>query len=124
MRNILRALCFIAIIFASATLYASTMRTAKVTAYCAKCSSPDITRSGKKLQSNYCAADPRYWKPGTVIKFGAPVNKSYTIEDTGSAIRGRDRFDLCLSVSGKCKCNGFGVKRVPYTVIKTSNRSW
>ena len=100
---------------------AAQQRIAKCTAYCSKCDPSGITRSGKPLSTKYCAADPKYWRPGTVIKFGAPVNRNYTVEDTGAAVKGRDRFDLCVA---RGTCNKFGVKKVSYTVIKTSKRHW
>ena len=108
-------------ILCSLSYGAAQQRIAKCTAYCSKCDPSGITRSGKPLSTKYCAADPKYWRPGTVIKFGAPVNRIYTIEDTGSAIKGRDRFDLCVA---RGTCNKFGVKKVSYTVIKTSKRHW
>ena len=102
---------------------------AKLTGYCNGCDSSGVARSGRKFKDmnyKFCAADPRYWKPGTVIKFGPPVNASYQIEDTGGAVKGKHRFDLYFR--GSCKsgsgCKGFNNPSPYYTVVKRGTRNW
>lgn len=130
MRNILRGILLIvlsiaALVIVLAYVDAATFDNAKITAYCNKCDTSGITRSGKKLRENFIAADPRYWKPGTQIKLGYPINKTVTVEDTGGAIKGRHRFDVFIKSNGNsCQCHKFGVKHVRYYVIKRSNRNW
>ena len=53
------------------------------------------TRWGTRTRWGICAADPRYWGPGSVIWMGDPVNQVLVVEDTGSAIKGENRFDVC-----------------------------
>ena len=53
------------------------------------------TRWGSKVRWGLCAADPQYWGPGSVIWIGPPVNTVLIVEDTGSAIKGPHRFDVC-----------------------------
>ena len=69
-----------------------------ITAYCSQC--PDgggrRTRWGTHLRRGICAADADYWGPGSVIWVGSPINEVLIVEDTGSAIQGPDRFDVCM----------------------------
>lgn len=107
----------------------SPARKAYVTAYCNGCDPSGITRSGKKFSKinySFCAADPRYWKPGTVLHFGAPINANCTIEDTGGVVKGRDRFDFYKRGSCKQKsgCYGWKNPKIPYTVVKRGTRNW
>lgn len=112
MRNILRETLAVAILLASYTLYADGQRTAKVTAYCSKCPDGGYSKSvAYKFKIGTCAADLRYHKRGSKVNIGG---KWYTINNTGGAIKGRDRFDVCLGQPAKCKCNSFGVKRLAY----------
>ena len=53
------------------------------------------TRWGTRTRWGICAADPTYWGPGSVIWMGDPVNQVLVVEDTGSAIKGKHRFDVC-----------------------------
>lgn len=88
------------------------MRTAKCTAYCSKC--PDGGYSpavAYKFKVGTCAADLRYHKRGSRVNIGG---KWYVINNTGGAIKGRDRFDICLGQPKKCNCNKFGVKMLMY----------
>ena len=115
-------------ILATSLCYAKTIiyGTAKVSAYCRGCDSSGVTRSGKKFKDikyAFCAADKAYWKPGTKIYFPV-LKKHYIIEDTGSAIKGKHRFDLFIGNHTKCKCNSFGIKRLQYQVVYISKRGW
>ena len=114
------AFCVVVAHSASPTGYA------KTTAYCAGCDHSGRTASGKKLSPKYCAADPKYWNPGTVIRLGAPLNLTVQIEDTGRLVKGKGRFDIFKAGSCKNKsgCYGFSNPTVKYTVIKTSSRRW
>ncbi len=73
--------------------------TARCTTYCELC--PDGggrgTRWGSRIRRGIVAADPRYWGPGSVVYLGPPVDEVLIVEDTGSAIRGRYRFDVCVT---------------------------
>jgi 3D (Asp-Asp-Asp) domain-containing protein len=105
-------------------LLVSQVDAATVTSYCRNCDHSGITRSGKHLSTKYCAADPHYWKPGTVLHFGPPLNRNYIVEDTGGAIHGKYRFDIYQNSSGRCRCNKFGVKHITVTVVHRSKRHW
>jgi 3D (Asp-Asp-Asp) domain-containing protein len=89
--------------------------TARCTAFSSRC--PDgggpWTRWGTRVRRGICAADPHYWGPGSVIWLGAPVEAVLVVEDTGSAVRGRDRFDVCFG-DDAAACNRFGVQRIAY----------
>ena len=101
------------------------VRTGKFTAYCSGCDHTGITRSGKRLSRGYAAADKRHWKIGHATiwvgtpskklnkRFG-PWNVSKDLEDTGGAIKGRHRFDICFGFVDKCRCNEFGVRKIRY----------
>ena len=52
------------------------------------------TRWGTRVRVGVCAADPRYWGPGSVIWIGDPINYLLVVEDTGGAIKGENRFDV------------------------------
>ncbi len=102
-------------------------RTARLTAFSSRC--PDGggsgTRWGTRVREGICAADPRYWGPGSVIYVDEPVNLMLIVEDTGSAVRGRDRFDVCFGDDAGA-CADFGVQRgvyVPLYVVPPT-RSW
>lgn len=71
---------------------------ATITAYCSQCCDGGgrYTRWGSRVRRGICAADPRYWGPGSVIWIGPPVNEVVIVEDTGGAIRGPWRFDVCM----------------------------
>ena len=72
--------------------------TCTITAYCSECCDGGgrTTRWGSPVRRGICAADPDYWGPGSVIWIGPPVNEVCIVEDTGSAIQGPDRFDVCM----------------------------
>lgn len=91
-------------------------RTAVCTSYCSKCSG-SVTYSGRQLTAGMCAADLRYHKLGTRIRFGPPVNRTLTVEDKGGMVKGRDRFDVAQGIVGKCGCLKFGRRRVAYRVV-------
>lgn len=89
--------------------------TARLTAFSSRC--PDgggtRTRWGTRVRTGICAADRRYWGPGSVIWIGPPVNSVLIVEDTGSAVRGRHRFDVCFG-DDAAACERFGVRRATY----------
>lgn len=70
---------------------------AGITGYSSRC--PDgggpRTRWGSRVRRGICAADPRYWGPGSAIWMGEPVNQVLIVEDTGGFIKGPNRFDVC-----------------------------
>ncbi len=70
----------------------------RITAYCSQCCDGGgrYTRWGSRVRRGICAADPAYWGPGSVIWIGPPVNEVVIVEDTGSAIKGPWRFDVCM----------------------------
>jgi 3D (Asp-Asp-Asp) domain-containing protein len=76
---------------------ATPMREARITGYSSRDGDGGgpWTRWGTRVRWGICAADPRYWGPGSVIWMGDPVNQVLVVEDTGSAVKGRDRFDVC-----------------------------
>ncbi len=102
-------------------------RTAKVTAYSSRC--PDgggpWTRWGTRVRRGICAADSRYWGPGSVIWLGAPIESMLIVEDTGSAIKGPHRFDACFGADAAA-CSRFGVRRIDYVplYIAPPKRRW
>lgn len=61
---------------------------------CADCGGT-VTRWGSPIRWGICAADPAYWGPGSVIWMGPPANTVLIVEDTGGAIKGPHRFDVC-----------------------------
>lgn len=69
-----------------------------ITAYCSQCCDGGgrYTRWGSRVRRGICAADPRYWGPGSVIWIGPPVNEVVVVEDTGGAVKGPHRFDVCM----------------------------
>lgn len=74
--------------------------TAIVTAYIATClGCSGLTYSGKiaDYKENIIAADLKYWNIGQQIELCTPECKIYTIEDTGSAIQGKNRFDILVA---------------------------
>jgi len=103
------------------------VREARMTAYSSRC--PDgggpWTRWGTRVRNGICAADPRYWGPGSVIWVCDPVAQLLIVEDTGSAVKGRDRFDICLGSDAEA-CERFGVQRLPYVPLYVAEprRNW
>jgi 3D (Asp-Asp-Asp) domain-containing protein len=92
---------------------------AKTTAYCSRC--PD--GGGKQsawfghIRQGYVAVDPRYHRPGERIWFGAPWNTVLVAADTGGAIKGRNRFDVCLQGTARHECPRYGCRTVPHVVL-------
>jgi 3D (Asp-Asp-Asp) domain-containing protein len=72
-----------------------------ITAYCSQCADGGghYTRWGSRTQRGICAADPKYWGPGSVVWIGPPINEVLIVEDTGGAVKGPDRFDVCMEGS-------------------------
>ena len=70
----------------------------EITAYCSQCADGggQWTRWGSHVRRGICAADPKYWGPGSVVWIGPPVNEVVIVEDTGSAVKGPNRFDICM----------------------------
>ena len=71
-------------------------RRAHITAFCPRCGGKR-TRWGTDVRPGVAAADPAFWGPGSVVWVGAPVNHILVIEDSGAAVKGLDRFDVCVS---------------------------
>ena len=117
MRNTLRGILLIVLSIAALAIVlsyvdAATFDHAKITAYCSKCPDGGYSKSvAYKFKPGTCAADLRYHKLGSKVNIGG---KWYVINNTGGAIKGRDRFDICLGQPKKCNCNKFGVKRLRY----------
>lgn len=101
--------------------------TAKVTAYSTRC--PDgagpRTRWGTRVRRGICAADPRYWGPGSVVWVDAPLYNILIVEDTGSAIKGPHRFDVSFA-DDAAACRRFGVRKLTYVALHAvpPRRSW
>lgn len=74
-------------------------QTARCTTYCELCADGggSRTRWGTRLRRGIVAADPRWWGPGSVVYVGPPVDEILVVEDTGGAVRGRYRFDVCVT---------------------------
>lgn len=102
-------------------------RSARLTAYSSRC--PDGggtgTRWGTRVRPGICAADPSYWGPGSVIWVCDPVAQILIVEDTGSAVKGQNRFDICLGDDAEA-CERFGVQRLSYIPLRVAppQRSW
>lgn len=87
---------------------------AKVTAYALRNpATGPRTRWGTRVRHGICAADPRYWGPGSVIWIGEPIERMMIVEDTGGAVKGPHRFDACFG-SDVAACWRFGVQRIQY----------
>lgn len=82
----------------------------------------ELTSSGTKPTVGTVSADPQY-KPGTKIFF-KEINFLGTIEDTGSKIKGKNRFDLFCGHGKKAKkiamAWGLGKPVTVYIVKKVS----
>ncbi len=91
---------------------------ARCTTYCERC--PDgggiHTRWGSRIRRGVVAADPRYWGPGSVIYMGPPVDEVLIVEDTGSAIRGPNRFDVCVT-GHHALCRRWGSFKATYVPL-------
>lgn len=102
-------------------------RTARMTAYSTRCvdGGGPRTRWGSRVRPGICAADPRYWGPGSVIWVDAPLYKMLIVEDTGGAVKGRDRFDISFADDARA-ARRFGVRRLEYLPLHVvpPRRSW
>jgi len=89
-----------------------------ITAYCSQCCDGGgyYTRWGSHVRRGICAADPRYWGPGSVVWIGAPVNEVCIVEDTGGAIKGPHRFDVCME-GAHDMCERIGRSRTIYVPL-------
>lgn len=77
-------------------------RAAHVTAFCHQCGG-QRTRWGTVVRPGIAAADPAFWGPGSVVWVGPPVDHILIVEDIGPAVKGLDRFDVCVSTEhGAC----------------------
>lgn len=110
-------------------------RTATVTSYCSQCSGP-VDAVGIPLRTGIAAADTHlhrgkapsgalhvngdrwrwYWH-GDTIQFGAPLNCTLVVRDTGDSIRGRGRFDVCRGTVTACTCDAWGRQCVQYRAL-------
>ncbi len=102
-------------------------RTARVTAFSSRCADGGgpWTRWGTRVRRGICAADARYWGPGSVVWIDAPIEEMLIVEDTGSAIRGPNRFDICFG-DDAAACSRFGVQQVQYIPlhVATPRAAW
>ena len=94
------------------------VREARITGYSSRDSDGGgcTTRWGTHTRWGICAADPAYWGPGTVIWMGDPVNQVLVVEDTGSAIKGKDRFDVCVG-DDRASSERMGCRHANYVPI-------
>lgn len=91
---------------------------ATITAYCEQDhdGGGSYTRWGTHVRRGICAADPKYFGPGSVVWIGDPINESLIVEDTGSAIKGPNRFDVCVT-GHHALCNEIGRQHAEYIVL-------
>jgi len=91
---------------------------ATITAYCSECANGGgkWTRWGSHVRRGICAADPDYWGPGSVVWIGEPVNQVYIVEDTGGAIQGPHRFDVCMEGAHEM-CYQIGISKTIYVPL-------
>ena len=91
---------------------------AKCTCYCEESADGGgpITAWGTPIRWGIVAADPRYWGPGRVIYIGPPVDNVVIVEDTGGAIKGPHRFDVCVAGQPEL-CQKWGVFRPVYVEL-------
>ncbi len=89
-----------------------------ITAYCSQCrdGGGKYTRWGSRVRRGICAADPDHWGPGSVIWIGAPVNSVLIVEDTGGAIQGPNRFDVCME-GAHYMCERIGIREAIYVPL-------
>ncbi len=93
-------------------------KTATISAYCSQCCDGGgrYTRWGSPVRRGICAADPDYWGPGSVIWVGPPVNEVLIVEDTGGAIQGPHRFDVCMEGAHEM-CREIGISETIYVPL-------
>ncbi len=98
-----------------------------ITAYCSQCinGGGQRTRWGSHVRRGICAADPDYWGPGSVIWIGPPINEVYIVEDTGGAVQGPNRFDVCMEGSHEV-CSQIGYTDTIYVPLhrRPPKSSW
>lgn len=103
------------------------LRQARITGYSSRDADGGgpYTRWGTRTRWGICAADPRYWGPGSVIWMGDPVNQVLVVEDTGGAIKGEHRFDVCTGDDPASSAR-IGSRRANYVPLyrATPKRSW
>lgn len=94
---------------------------ALVTAYtkdCEGCSG--ITADGTPADSSFriIAADRKHWRMGTQVRLFFPEGdvRTYTVRDTGGAIKGRCRFDMLVRTEEFAL--KWGRKRIHFEVVK------
>lgn len=94
---------------------------ALVTAYtkdCEGCSG--ITADGTPADSSFriIAADRKHWRMGTQVRLFFPEGdvRTYTVRDTGGAIKGRCRFDMLVRTEEFAL--KWGRKRIRFEVVK------
>jgi 3D (Asp-Asp-Asp) domain-containing protein len=88
------------------------------TAYCNR----GRTRSGAHAQHGVVAADPRRLPLGTRLELiapGKPYAGTYTVKDTGSAVKGRE-LDIFMSSCARAKT--FGRRVVEVKILRPQNR--
>lgn len=57
-----------------------------------------FSTTGKPLKYGIVAIDPKYWEMGQKFKIKAvDKNMVFSAEDTGSAIKGKLRMDICIN---------------------------
>jgi len=102
-------------------------RKARCTAYSSNCSDGGgpTTRWGTRVRRGICAADARYWGPGSVIWMGAPIEAILIVEDTGSAVKGQHRFDISFGTDSAA-ASRFGVRTLEYIPLYVApvKRAW
>ena len=54
-----------------------------------------LTKSGKKANQKFVAADPRYYPEGTVF-YVPKIGKTFTVKDTGEKVKGEHHIDLYI----------------------------
>lgn len=93
--------------------YAGTFHATFYTPNCKGCSG--ITASGAPARPGVTiAVDPSYWKLGT--KFYIEGFGYVVAQDTGGAIKGRNRIDICVAT--KEEARRLGVKQLQVWVIE------
>jgi len=106
---------------------AEPVRRARITGYSSRDTDGGgfYTRWGTRVRWGICAADPAYWGPGSVIWMGEPVNQVLVVEDTGSAVKGRDRFDVCTG-DNPASAAKIGLRFANYVPLYVSppRRNW
>ncbi len=104
--------------------------TATMTSYCSACHDWPVleTATERGLHPHCAAADRSYWRIAphsqrrAVIwadipdAWGGP--RLITLNDTGGAIRGPHRFDICRGTVSTCRCNAWGRRHITYIALR------